>query len=315
MREIAVAVTMDCEPTLATTHGSATGPKDFAMSERAILGYFEIARSYDFQVTYFVHPETILAQADLFKHLMTRGACIGLHIHPWKYSQWRYGGKRYMGHLGQFSYDEQVTLLSEAATLWHHAMGERPLYFRPGTFSANDTTFRALLQAGFRGGSVSAPERVFREIYSVWTGAEPDAHRTNAEFRLVPGGMKLVNVPLSADFSNPVDIGPGRRMHADLRPDIDWLGRFGITYRTIAENILAQIGRRDPAVPAINIVSHNQFEYSDRSDPVCQRYLTALDELSGACGRGKLHATGVTIDAIVDQVLRTEPVGQDFVYM
>ena len=63
------------------------------------MGYFETAMSYGFPVTYFVHPETILVQADLFKDLRARGACIGLHMHPWKYSHWRYGGRRYLAAL------------------------------------------------------------------------------------------------------------------------------------------------------------------------------------------------------------------------
>jgi hypothetical protein len=46
MQTISVAITMDCEPIVATTHSSATGPTDFQMSERAIAGYFEIAAPY-----------------------------------------------------------------------------------------------------------------------------------------------------------------------------------------------------------------------------------------------------------------------------
>src|SRR5690554_6114572 len=246
MKDISIVLTMDCEPTLETTHSTATGPADFAMSERAIIGLFEIADSYGFPVTYFVHPETIREQADLFKDLEAKGACIGLHMHPWKYSQWRYDGKRYLEHFGQLAYQDQVALLSEAATIWHDAMGKQPLYFRPGTFSGNDATFRAVMDTGFLGGSLSAPGRVYREIRSVWTGTEPDPHRPNADFRLMPGNMPIANMPLSADFSRLLDMGRGRRLHPDFRPDIDWLERFGIDYRSISENILTQTMDRAP---------------------------------------------------------------------
>ncbi|MCB1464207.1 MAG: polysaccharide deacetylase family protein [Nitratireductor sp.] len=314
MNEISIAITMDCEPTLETTHSTATGPKDFAMSERAITGYFEIASTYGYPVTYFVHPETIRVQADLFKELASRGACIGLHMHPWKYSQWRYQSTRYREHFGQLSYAEQVALLAEAAALWRDAMGEQPLYFRPGTFSANDATFRALLDTGFRGGSISAPGRVYREIRSVWTGTEPDPHRTNPEFRMAVGQMPLGNMPLSADFSRLLDMGSGRYLHPDFRPDIDWMTRFGIDYKTISDNILAQVLERKPAIPVLNSISHNHYNYSDRADPQCQRYLVMLENMTAACDRRGLKAVGTTVGAIVERVLETDPVDEEFCF-
>lgn len=315
MTPVRIAITMDCEPTLATTHGSATGPADFAMSERAITGYWEIAAERGFPVTYFVHPETIRVQADLFRDLQSQGACIGLHVHPWKYSQWRHGGVRYMAHWGALSYDEQVSLLAETAVLWQDAMGARPLLFRPGTFSANDATFRAMAAAGFKGGSISAADRVFREIYAVWTGADPDPHRTHPEFRVKAGSMDLVDVPLSVDLAQPVDYGQGRKLHADLRPDIDWAGRYGITARSVAGNLLTQLAQRAPAVPTITTVSHNQFEYRDRSDPVCARFLVMLDALQESLSRAGVDGKGTTIDEVVDRVLETEPAEDKFLYI
>lgn len=315
MHSAFVAITMDCEPTLSTTHSSATGPSDFAMSERAIVGYFDIAASYGFPVSFFVHPEAIEEQADLFKDLAGRGACIGLHLHPWKYGQSRHGGTRYMGHFGQFSYGDQLALLNETADIWGEAMGARPLYFRPGTFSANDATFKAMAAAGFRGGSLSAPDRVFREIYSVWTGAERDPHRLHPEFRLRPGAMDLVDMPLTVDLSQPVDFGQNRNFHADLRPDIDWLGQYGITTRSVAENIVSQLVGRSPAVPVVNTVSHNQYEYKERSDATRQRFVLMLDELSRALDQAGIRPQGATMAEIADKVLETSPLPEKLLYI
>lgn len=315
MRSVPISITMDCEPTLATTHGTATGPADFAMSERAITGFFEIAQSYGFPVSYFVHPETIQAQSDLFKDISSRGAVVGLHVHPWKYGQWRHGGARYMGHFGQFSYDEQLALLNETADIWAEAMGERPLFLRPGTFSANDMTFAAAAAAGFRGGSFSAPERVFREIYSVWTGAERYPHRGHPAFRLRPGTLDLADMPLSSDFSQPVDFGQNRFFHADLRPDIDWLGRYGIPVRSVADNLIAQLQARNPTVPVLNMVSHNQYEYRDRADATCQRFVLMLDELGAALDRAGLKGEGTTIADVTDRVLETRPSPEELLYI
>lgn len=304
MTDVAIAITMDCEPAVSTTHGSATGPVDFAMSERAILGYFDIAASYGFPVSYFVHPETLQAQPDLFRELTARGACLGLHIHPWKYGQGLHGGRRYMGHFGQFSYEEQVRLLTECGDLWHDVMGERPLYLRPGTFSANDATYAAAADSGFIGGSFSAPDRQFRDIYSVWTGAERDPHRANRQFRLKSGNMHLIDIPLTVDLSQPVDFGNQRYFHADLRPDIDWSTRYGIDVSSIAGNVIDQLVARDPVVPVINSVSHNQFEFKDRSDATCQRFLLMLEVLTESLHRKSLLFRGATIAEITNEALR-----------
>ena len=303
MSAIDIVITMDCEPTLATTHPTATGPHDFAQSERAIMGYFTICQSYGLPVTFFVHPETILAQAPMFKRLQAAGCCIGLHMHPWKYAMWRYGGKRFLAHFGELTAEDQVALLSESAALWHQAMGERPLYFRPGTFSANDATFRVLAELGFRGGSISAPNRVFHDIRTIWTGTELDPHRGHRAIRQFPGDLEFGNMPLSADTSVLLTEQGNRRRHADFRPDTDWPGQFGISYRTIAENTLRQVMERAPAVPVLNAISHNHYEYSDAADTYTQRFKVMLDEMLGACQRAGVATKPATVADVVDKVL------------
>ena len=84
MHDIKVVLTMDCEPTLATSHPRATGPVDWRAGEDAVLGYVSIAAQYGLPVTLFVHPEAAVAQSALFQELEARGACLGLHMHPWK---------------------------------------------------------------------------------------------------------------------------------------------------------------------------------------------------------------------------------------
>jgi hypothetical protein len=58
-----VVLTMDCEPTTATSHPAATGPANWSAGEDAVLEYVEIAAQYGLPVTFFVHPEAAVAQA------------------------------------------------------------------------------------------------------------------------------------------------------------------------------------------------------------------------------------------------------------
>lgn len=82
MKRIHIVLTMDCEPTTGTTHPLATGPANWTMGENAVRGYSEVAAQYRLPVSYFIHPETAIAQAAMFRELEQDGACLGLHMHP-----------------------------------------------------------------------------------------------------------------------------------------------------------------------------------------------------------------------------------------
>lgn len=303
MDQIYVAISMDCERDRTFTHPNASGPADFEASADWVRAYADLAGAYGWPVTFFLHPEVAEGQADLFLDLEADGACIGLHLHPWKF-----GDRSYRAHLGGLSGDRQRAVLSEAIAVWQRAIGRRPLYFRPGTFSANDATFGVLADLGFRGGSISAPGRVYREINSIWTGAEKDPHRANAVFRHQPGTMDFANVPLTHDYSKLEDVS-GRRFHRDLRPDYT-----DADYRLIADNIVRQIKERQPKVPLITMVTHNDHDYTDPDDRVRRNYDTGLREIHEACERHGLRAVGTTIDQVCEMVLAEPAVEAEFVY-
>lgn len=314
MKEIRIVLTMDCEPTTATNSPRASGPADWAQGERAVKGYFNIARTYGLPVSYFVHPEAAISQAGLFKELAGRGACLGLHMHPWKYSMWRHGSGKYFEDYGALSEPDQRSLLNEASRLWGEAIGHSPLYFRPGTFSANDAMFRALAAEGFRGGSCSIPGRVWPDVRAVWSGTEPDPHRANAQFRHIRGSLEFAEVPCSVDFSTVLkEEAKRRQQHPDLRPDTDWPAKHGISYETIATNILAQIKTRAPAIPVIVILTHNHFEYSDGANAVTRRLKASLDAVRAACSATGVTPVGSTLAEVVDQMLRVPAVPEVFI--
>ena len=87
MKDMRIMLTMDCEPTTATSDASASGPANWALGERAVLGYWDMARSHGFPVTYFLHPETAVAQASMFNEVLDVAA----------------SGKRYMAHYGDLA--------------------------------------------------------------------------------------------------------------------------------------------------------------------------------------------------------------------
>ena len=315
MEEIYVVVTMDCERPRSETHATATGPETYEESDAFIRAYAEIADRHGFPVSFFVHPEVALRQGALFQELERSGSCLGLHIHPWKFLD-----GRYKAHFGGLSAARQRAILSEAIALWVNSFGRPPLYFRPGTFSANDSTFPVLADLGLRGGSASVPERGFRgdasepdgknwaEMNAIWTDAVPDPHRAHAAFRQLEGDLNFVEMPVSVDFSGTVKTG-GRWFHWDLRPD--WPEA---DYKSIATNIITQVRARNPAVPVINMGTHNDNDYTDPNDRVCVNFRTALQEIANACEAVGVRAVGTTMDRICDMVLAGPARNEQFSY-
>lgn len=292
MTEIFVAISMDCERGRSFTHPDASGPTDFEASRDWVRAYVDLAGAYGFPVSFFLHPEVAEGQTDFFLQLEREGACLGLHLHPWKF-----GDGRYRAHLGGLGEASQRAAISEAAALWQRAIGRRPVYFRPGTFSANDSTFGVLVELGFRGGSISAPGRVYRDLYSIWTGAEKDPHRPHATFRQRKGSLPFANLPLTHDYSTLVEHN-GRLFHRDLRPDYT-----DADYPRIADAIVRQIIERAPAVPMITMVTHNDHDYTDPDDRVRRNYDDVLEQIQAACSRHGVTPVGTTVDVLCDMVL------------
>jgi hypothetical protein len=120
-------------------------------------------------------------------------------------------------------------------------------------------------------------------------------------------------MPLSADFSQPLAGPAGRTMFADFRPDVDWPGQYGVTYRTIANNIVNQVKGRAPRVPVLNSITHNHYAYRNTADPVYRRLRVMLDEMLAACQIVGLRIVGATLKDVADQVLSHPPVHEPFV--
>ena len=129
--------------------------------------------------------------------------------------------------LGAYPAAEQRAIVAEAMGIWEGALGQPPIYFRPGCNSANDETFGVLLDLGFRGGSIAAPHQAWAKNHCVWTAADPYPHRANLSFRQFAGDSEFVDVPMSVDFQRPSDV---REDWADY----EWLNVFSTKYDLLA---------------------------------------------------------------------------------
>jgi hypothetical protein len=291
---VSVLVTMDVEP--VKQEANWTGPEDVATSERLTLAYRELAGSHGFPVSFFIHPEAAELHAELFRDFAADGDCLGLHLHPTRFEY-----PRYSFEFGYYSAAEQREMLIRARANWAATLGQAPLYFRPGAFSANDATFQVLADLGFRGGSLSIPGRIWPQRYCIWAGAELDPHRAGESFRQVAGESAFANVPLSVDTSSPVTTN-GMFCFRDLRPN----ARLASAEETL-RNILAGIAERRPAVPVLHLVTHNDQPFDDPASKSSQHLTTVLKLVGPLCSELGMVAEASTISEVCDRVLALPP--------
>jgi len=251
--ELYVVFTMDCERIRAFSPPG--GPETWELSERAIRGFSQVLLTHGLIGTFFIVPETAHRHRELFLELEKEGFELGMHLHPQSF-----GDLRYKEYLGAYSFEEQVDLLSQAVEVWAEAFGRRPGSFRPGNFSANDVTFRALYEVGFRQGSVSAPERIMPEYKAVWAGTYPYAHHVHPNFRLIPGNLDFYEVPVTEDWDRRTWSG---KSAMELRVEMAGIEDHK---QTIDKRIVDMIERQIP-VKTIVAVTHNFFDYEDPDDP------------------------------------------------
>ena len=299
LRDVFVMFTMDCEPARkeVTAHGlrmSASGPVDYEESERSIRAHCATVSARGFPTTLFVHPEIAVNHRDLLLQLQEQGACLGLHLHPYKLD-----GGAYKHDLGFYSASEQRQMFAAAVDVWETALGQKPLYFRAGYFSANDSTFGVLRDLGFRGGSLSLPGRVLPEHCSIWAGAEPYPHRAHLSFRQLAGDGCFVEVPVSAATSRPVEVGAaGERGY-------EWLYIPADIYdhEACVRSMLERFRADSPRYAVIVTDTHNDQDYSDPGHPASLNLALILDCLESFCGQFNVRAVGSTIGALCDLVL------------
>ena len=82
MPDLHIVVTMDVEVPTSQSHGSASGPPDAESGGQWSKAFADVAGSFGLPVTYFVHPEVVLEQGNLYKRSKTPAiawGCISMH--------------------------------------------------------------------------------------------------------------------------------------------------------------------------------------------------------------------------------------------
>lgn len=282
-----VAWTMDCET--FDEESPTGGPAGWELSEGAMRGYVEALADRGQRSTLFLIPRLAEAQAELLVELREAGAELGMHMHPQTAD---FGYDRY---LGQFPRDEQREILRAGRDRIQAAVGEPPVSFRPGNFSASDDTFGLLVELGFTQGSVSLPGRVLPDFAAVWAGAEPFAHWASASDRLRAGGLDFLELPCAAELREldgpPGGSGDVRHLRLEREGFREWAP-------DLMERHLARQVEMEWWLKSLVVMTHNTRDYGDPDEP-CRRNLEGLaDAIERAAARAGLTVRPATLAEI-----------------
>lgn len=187
-----VAFTMDCRP---VANGRARDrPPTWELSSRSIEGYANAVLHAGFLPTLFLSPECADQHGPMLEELADRGAELALLVDPRTMLS-----TSYKHPLGKFKEDEQRQIIETCTEQVRGALGVRPRSFRSGGFSANDSTFKAAYDVGFRQGSISCPGRNIGKDIANWSGAPLDAGYVDPDNRHATGTLPFLNLPITTD--------------------------------------------------------------------------------------------------------------------
>ncbi|MBS7642924.1 MAG: polysaccharide deacetylase family protein [Candidatus Bathyarchaeia archaeon] len=207
--------------------------------------FIDVVSSYGFKATFFIVPEAAYKYRDILLEAMGRGFELGLHYHPQSFRNglWK-------NYLASYSYRDQLYQLREALNDWDMYLGFKPRCFRPGNFSANIDTYRAIYNLGFREGSCYIPGRVRPEWYAVWSDSPPYPHHIE--------DIDFLDIPVTADIRFKPSIGDPPHLRIESG-SLEYL-------KDILSWWLQHISSIDTPLKTIVAMTHNTIDYSKGSE-------------------------------------------------
>jgi len=294
--KVQILFTMDVE--LISAGANSSGPESNEEGAGRVREYMEVLGDYGYKPTFFIHPELGETQSEMFLELKEQGACLGLHIHAAKFAP-----TCHKVEMGALSFAQQKEMLTIGAEMFERHFGFRPDIFRPGCFSANDHTYKALSELGFKGGSICIPGRIWMERYCVWAGADLHPHYANENMRQISGDSAFVEIPLSVDTSNLVRHPLGFDHYFDLRPGDVYNNENVIArdHKQILANIVRQLNDDNPVLKTIVIDVHNDRDFKNLSTTPARQLKTVLDNLKPELAKYEMIPVSATYDQAIER--------------
>ena len=239
------------------------GPETWGFAESSVRGFVE--RMDDLSAlegaSLFVYPDVAVHQQSLYRELSDSGVETVLHLNGLRYSRLRGDQAKW---LGEMSYAEQREAIRMARQDLEDAIGRPCLGYRACYGSANDDTFPILEELGFEWAS-NASGRYRPEFCANWAGSWPYGHFASRKCKLVPGDMAVYEVPVTVGLKTFYEGNPDQPLDLRVESSPALIGERRESIRSIIEENITEMDRREAPVRAIIGASHNTNPFADRT--------------------------------------------------
>lgn len=253
---------LDCElpPNTPYTEGAERrtffhGPATWRLAEASVRGFIgQMGRlGVGEGATLFVYPDVAQEQNHLYRELADTGVEIALHLNGLRYSRLTAGRAKWLGAMPR---DEQRDALRMAKHDLEDAIGKPCLGYRACYGSANDDTFPICEELGFQWSS-NASSRYRMEFHANWSGSWPYPRHAHRNSKLIPGDLRLYEIPVTSGRSIFYDGDPGQPLDLRVESLPSKLGEDRHQLRKVIEENIIEMERRNVPVRAIIGASHN----------------------------------------------------------
>jgi hypothetical protein len=248
---------LDCE---LPPEGAFGGPESWDFAEEAVRGFVEVMGRVGCLAgaSLFVYPDVARRQRALFLDMAERGVEIALHLNGLRYSR-----IRRPAWLGSMPREEQREALRVAKADLEDTLGRPCLGYRACYTSTNHDTFPICEELGFTWTSTSAAGSYKPQFYACWAGGWPFPYHPSHKNKLVPGDLKLYEMPIARGIRTMHQGDPDRPLdlRAETPPAV--AGERSEVFRRIIEEQIAEMKRRDQPVCGLFGASHNTSRFAD----------------------------------------------------
>lgn len=252
---------LDCETPTNTDYTGPErmsffgGPASWEAAEQSVRGFAEQMDAIGARTgaSLFVYPDVAAHQRTLFREMAAAGIEIALHLNGLRYSRLRGDRAKWLGAMTR---EEQHEALRMAKADIEDAVGQACLGYRACYGSASDDTFPILEELGFTWAS-NACGKYRPEFHAKWPGSWRYGHHANARSKLVPGSLRLYEIPLTCGLTTFYDGNTDQPLDLRVETSPQMLGADREQLRAVIEENLAEMARRELPLRTIIGGSHN----------------------------------------------------------
>lgn len=250
---------IDCE---LPPEGQFGGPATWKVAEASVRGFVNVMSELGLRegAALCVYPDVAMKQPRLFREMAEAGIEVALHLNGMRYSR-----IKNPAWLGSTSYDEQREALRMARADVEDVIGRPCLGYRACYASANHDTFPICEELGFEWTSTSAAGSHKPAVFARWSGGWPFPYHPSRKNMLVPGDMRIYEMPIARGIRTVLNNDPDRPLdlRAETPPEI--AGENAEVFRLVIEENLEEMEKRDQPVRGLFPASHNTNLFADTS--------------------------------------------------